>query len=81
MLNEAKDEYLLNSFIYIHQNPVKDGVVDKLDNWEFSSYLDYIGKREGSLVNTNLGLKMINISQDDIEYILNNFNRELGDIF
>ena len=80
MINDAKNDYLLRSFIYIHQNPVNDGLVDKLDDWEFSSYYDYTAKRKGTLVNTKLGLDLLNIDPNDIEFILNNFSRDLGDI-
>ena len=34
---------------YIHQNPIRSKLVKKLDDWEFSSYRDYIGVREGKL--------------------------------
>ena len=38
-------------FDYIHQNPVKAGLVKEPIEWEFSSVQDVYGKREGSLVN------------------------------
>ncbi len=38
-------------FNYIHLNPVKAGLVDKPEDWEFSSYLDYAGGRNGKLIN------------------------------
>ena len=38
-------------FDYIHANPVKDGLVEKVTEWEFSSALDYSGERKGKLVN------------------------------
>ena len=54
----AKDNYLEYLFAYIHLNPVKlidskwkeNGIKDKkktkkfLENYEYSSYLDFIGK-------------------------------------
>ncbi len=79
-INDARNDYLLRSFIYIHQNPVKDEIVSKLDEWEFSSYLDYVGKRNGTLPNVELGFDMLQVDKNDIGFILNNFNRELGDI-
>lgn len=44
-------EYPKICFDYIHNNPVNAGLVDKPGDWEFSSYLDYYGGREGKLVN------------------------------
>lgn len=38
-------------FNYILNNPVKDCLVNKPDEWEFSSYLDIIGLREGNIIN------------------------------
>jgi putative transposase len=37
-------------FNYIHLNPVKAGLVDKPEDWEFSSYRDYAGERNGKLI-------------------------------
>jgi len=38
-------------FNYIHENPVKSKLAAKTEDWEFSSYRDYTGLRNGSLVN------------------------------
>ncbi|MFA6278529.1 MAG: transposase [Candidatus Paceibacterota bacterium] len=35
---------------YIHQNPKVAGLVDTLDAWVYSSYPDYIGLRQGDLI-------------------------------
>ena len=43
------DEYLLHLTGYIHLNPIKAGMVGKAEDWEFSSYRDYIGLRQGTL--------------------------------
>ena len=44
-----KEEYLLNLTRYIHLNPVEANLVDKAEDWEFSSYQEYIDLRQGSL--------------------------------
>ena len=52
---EVEDvNYLLELCRYIHRNPVDDGLVEKLEDWEFSNYLEWIGKRNGSLVDLKL---------------------------
>ncbi|KJS82592.1 MAG: transposase [Peptococcaceae bacterium BICA1-8] len=38
------DKYLLIVLRYIHQNPVKAGLVKKVDEWKWSSCLGYYGK-------------------------------------
>lgn len=42
-----RDEYLLHLSRYIHLNPVAAGLVRQPEAWEFSSYLEYLGLREG----------------------------------
>lgn len=44
-----KTEYLLHLTRYIHMNPVKSNLVDSPEDWEFSSYRDFIGLRRGKL--------------------------------
>ncbi|MCX6156267.1 MAG: transposase [Candidatus Kapabacteria bacterium] len=62
-----KQEYLINLATYIHQNPVRSKLVDKAYEWEFSSYLDYIDLRKGTLPNKKLILD--NISINDLKVI------------
>ncbi|SNX67166.1 REP element-mobilizing transposase RayT [Bacillus oleivorans] len=54
--------YLLRVTRYIHQNPVKAGIVKRVDDWKWSSCRGYYGK---SLVSENLL---------DQEYILSHFS-------
>ena len=49
-----KDEYLLQLSSYIHLNPVVDDLVEKLEDYQWSSYLDYIGLRDGTLCDKDL---------------------------
>jgi len=44
-----RDDYLLHLTRYIHLNPVKAGLVAHPAEWEFSSYLDYVELRSGTL--------------------------------
>lgn len=44
-----KDEYLLNLVRYIHQNPVRSGIKEKL-NYAWSSHSIYIAMKENKLV-------------------------------
>jgi REP element-mobilizing transposase RayT len=43
--------HLLNLCIYIHANPIKDGLVALPEDWEFSNYLEWMNLRKGTLVN------------------------------
>lgn len=44
------EKYILMVIAYIHQNPLRKNLITNLENWEFSSYQDYTGLREGTLV-------------------------------
>jgi REP element-mobilizing transposase RayT len=44
------EEYLLHLSHYIHLNPVKAGLVERPEDWEFSSYQDYMELRQEPLV-------------------------------
>jgi len=44
-----RDEYLFQLTRYIHLNPVKAKLVKKAEDWEFSSYREYVDLRPGSL--------------------------------
>ena len=46
----ANDQYLLHLCRYIHANPVKDGFVTTPQEWAYSNYLEWIGEREGTLI-------------------------------
>lgn len=39
-------EYLRKLICYIHQNPVKAGLVNKCDDWEYSSYQSFVGLQQ-----------------------------------
>ena len=52
---DDQKSYAENCFNYIHQNPVSSLLVKKAEDWEFSSYRDYIGLRNGKLINREKG--------------------------
>ena len=43
------NNYLVHLSRYIHLNPVIAGLVERAEGWEFSSYPEYIGIRNGTL--------------------------------
>jgi REP element-mobilizing transposase RayT len=48
--NIKKISHLLSLCRYIHANPVKGGLVTSPEDWPYSNYLEWIGKRQGHLV-------------------------------
>jgi putative transposase len=56
-------------FHYIHQNPVKAGLCKRIEDWEFSSFQDYIGLRNGKLPSQSIAFDRIDIPSDrDVLY-------------
>ena len=49
--------YAERCFHYIHQNPVSSHMVKTAEDWEFSSYRDYAGLRNGKLINKEKGME------------------------
>jgi putative transposase len=45
----GEDAYLVHLSRYLHLNPVMSGLVERAEDWEFSSYREYAGLREGTL--------------------------------
>ena len=58
-ISTNKDNYAFNCINYIHQNPIKSGLIKLMENWEYSSFKDYIGKRNGTLCNKKLAFELI----------------------
>lgn len=53
------DKYIVTLLTYIHQNPIRSNLVEKAEEWKFSSYKDYIDFRKGTLPSKELILSMI----------------------
>jgi len=58
-----KDEYLLHLSRYIHLNPVKAGLVKLPQNYIYSSYLEYVGARDGTLPHPEIVLSQFATSK------------------
>jgi putative transposase len=55
------DRQAMNTFHYIHQNPVKAGIVNLPERWEYSSFRDYLGLRSGTLCNQEIAIQLLGI--------------------
>ncbi|MCW5909073.1 MAG: transposase [Chitinophagales bacterium] len=63
---EIKSEnHILTCANYIHQNPLKAGLVTKMEDWSYSSFPYYIGLRNGTLCNKQLFLDCANVNVRD----------------
>lgn len=55
---------LLHLTRYIHLNPVEGNFARKFEDWEYSSYREYIGERDGSLPKPDLVLGQFQSDED-----------------
>ena len=51
---------VLACFYYIHQNPLRAGLVDKLEDWPYSSFNEYIDGNNTVLCDTHLLYQITN---------------------
>jgi len=63
--SDSQNNFLPACFQYIHQNPLNAGIVDRLEDWDYSSFPDYAGLRNGTLCNKELAHEMVNYNKDD----------------
>ena len=56
------DRYFLTVLRYIHQNPIKAGLVKDIETYEWSSYKEYIGEK--GIVDTDFVLSMWDTDRD-----------------
>ena len=58
-------------FHYVHQNPLKANLVPHMEDWEFSSFRDYLALRNGTLCNQKVARILLDLPYDnkDLEEI------------
>ncbi|UII22831.1 transposase [Fulvivirga ligni] len=66
-------------FQYIHQNPLKARLVEKMEEWEFSSFRDYAQLRKGTLCNKSKAVSLLDISADPDLFYSNSYSFHLLD--
>jgi len=64
---------------YIHQNPLRSGIIKKLEDWKFSSFNEYTGKSDLKLCNVELARKILLLPDEEGFYKLSysTINEEL----
>jgi len=75
LLNEEDEFYPIVCFNYIHQNPYRAGLVDKLENWRHSSYLHYCEEKQTPIVDDIIAKDILNLPKDADE--IKRLSREL----
>ena len=65
----TSNEVLLHLTRYIHLNPVAVGLVSKAEDWEYSSYRDYLGIRNGTLPKPDVILDQFHSREDYRKFV------------
>ena len=74
-----RDSYLLELSRYIHLNPVRAKIVERPEDYPYSSYSAYISKEKNEIVCRDLVLGMISKTKKDAIYSYKNFvDRAIG---
>lgn len=60
------DDYSIWAFIYIHNNPKAAGLVKSPEDYEFTSYRDFLENKSNSLCNIPLAKKMLYLDENEI---------------
>ncbi len=68
------DEYFLTVLRYIHQNPVKAGIVKDISCYKWSSYSEYIDKEE--IVDIDFVLDMFSTERKSALKLYKSFNKQ-----
>ena len=63
-------EYLLHVCRYIHLNPLEAGLVDELENWQYSNYPEFIGIRNGTLFARSLINEWFESGEDYRQFVM-----------
>jgi len=66
------DAYFLTVLRYIHQNPLKAGLVSDIESYKWSSYHEYIG--EAKIVNVDFALLMFEKDRAEAIKLFKDFN-------
>ncbi len=60
-VSDSQNNYALTVFQYIHQNPLKARLVKRMEDWEFSSFHEYVEGSKDGLCNKVLAKELLDI--------------------
>ncbi len=65
----TSSNYPLTCFHYIHQNPMKAGLVQRMEDYEMSSFRDFVDLREGDICNKFLAIELLDLPASSSEFL------------
>ncbi|MEI2688414.1 MAG: transposase [Anaerolineae bacterium] len=63
------NDYLLHLSRYIHLNPVAAHLVQRPEDWEYSSFREYVGLRQGTLIDPGIVLGQFHDTADYSQFV------------
>lgn len=60
-ISDGSMQYASTCFHYIHQNAWKAKLANKIEDWEYCSFRDYIGLRNGTICNKQLAFELLDL--------------------
>ena len=75
-----REEYLQHLSAYIHLNPLVAGLVSRAEDWEFSSYPEFLGVREGTLPKPGVVLSAFSGGAEYRRFVESYVQSKSGDI-
>lgn len=62
------DSYLLECIKYIHLNPVKAGIVERPQDWQFSSYKQYLSNNKLTMIDSSFIFHFFDTINEFVEF-------------
>jgi len=72
-----RNEQLLWTSLYIHENPLKAGLVHDLFSYKWSSYLDYVNLQNNNLCKKEIILEQFDSSKEYLKYFKTSTNEKI----
>ena len=61
---KSVDEYLIFAFHYIHQNPLRAGLVKRLEDYPWSSFREYVGESNEAICSQTLAYQFMDLDRE-----------------
>lgn len=78
-LTDSDEKAPFICFHYIHQNPMKAKLVNKMEGWIYSSFRDYTGIRNGTLCDKRMAVQLLDIPEDEVLFYKDSYNVQVID--
>ncbi|MGQ0603776.1 MAG: REP-associated tyrosine transposase [Anaerolineales bacterium] len=66
----ASEEYLTHLCRYVHRNPLEAGLVSRLGDWPYSNFPEWIGERQGTLVDRQFAASRFPTAESYARFVL-----------